>query len=191
MMIKGAARARRRSEPGVAVGPNPERNLPRGLFHSLEEFVLTDDWEEADIRVDGLEFLLSEWLELGSDKRISHWVEKHRGKDFIVQSTDDGTMVQARILDAERSPSVIPTRLVDHLIRSVLAQPEKTRWLRHISTMALVGEWEQLVLDEEKLLGHLLLVHQLEPPSLKGDSDGNFALHSEIHKRARQRPPNS
>ena len=53
--------------------------------------------------------------------------------------------------------------LLDELARVEALQPLDVDMLIH--TRIVLNEWEWLLLDHEKLLGHLLLVHRLHPAS--------------------------
>jgi hypothetical protein len=175
------------SENAIKRGPSPQEAVPKRLFHALEEFILIDDWDKASDRVIALELLLRQsYGPLGRDRDIARWVDKNRGRDFILGQTDDGTLFHRRNVNPRRPAAIVPRRLVDQLIRDILTQPTETRDLREGATSWLVSEWDQLVLDNEKLSGHLLRVHQIDPHLLTGDIDRLVVRHSQIHAKARQ-----
>ena len=181
-----ARNVRHETKSEKARGPTLEEAVPRGVFDAVEAFLLIDEWEEASNRVDALEWLFKEALDLYRDKAIARWVEKNRGKDFILGATADGTLLHRRNVVPRRIEGVVPKQLVDYLIRSILSRPEEIRDLREGAITSLIGEWEQLILDDEKLVGHLFRVHRIESRYLTGELNPLVSRHSQIHTKARR-----
>lgn len=62
--------------------------------------------------------------------------------------------------DDEHDPRrVLPEELVTALERELLLLPVRVRLEALVAAADLVGEWADLVADQEKLLGHLVLAH--------------------------------
>ncbi len=61
--------------------------------------------------------------------------------------------------DDEHPRAVLPEELVSVLERELLLLPLRTRLEALVAAADLVEQWESLLADEEKLLGHLVLRH--------------------------------
>ncbi len=69
--------------------------------------------------------------------------------------------------DDEDPRALLPEDLVAVLERELLLLPVRVRLEALVAAADLVATWADLVADQEKLLGHLVLAHD-EPPSVTG-----------------------
>lgn len=87
--------------------------------------------------------------------------------------------------DGEQPRAVLPEELISVLERELLLLPLRTRLEALVAAADLVEQWESLLGDEEKLLGHLVLRHGQVPAAGPLESvheamvDQHAALHDE------------
>ena len=82
--------------------------------------------------------------------------------------------------DDDRDPRrVLPEELVGMLERELLLLPIRVRLEALVAAADLVTEWADLVADQEKLLGHLVLAH--EEPQQGTEHELLVARHAELH----------
>jgi hypothetical protein len=86
--------------------------------------------------------------------------------DLIADSDDDLT-------------AVLPEELVSLLERELLLLPIRTRLEALVAAADLVENWSDLLADEEKLLGHLVLRHGAADPPHEHDSLAD--RHADLH----------
>ncbi|MDT7572242.1 MAG: hypothetical protein QOE05_2416 [Actinomycetota bacterium] len=75
--------------------------------------------------------------------------------------------------------SVLPEQLVSVLERELLLLPIRTRLEALVAAADLVENWSDLLADEEKLLGHLVLRHGSD--QLPHEHQALADLHAELH----------
>jgi len=86
--------------------------------------------------------------------------------------------------DDEDPRAVLPDELVSLLERELLLLPVRTRLEALVAAADLVESWSDLLADEEKLLGHLILSHGSEATPLDHDAVQHERLadrHAELH----------
>lgn len=84
------------------------------------------------------------------------------------------------LLDDDEDPrAVLPDELVSMLERELLLLPVRTRLEALVAAADLVETWSDLLADEEKLLGHLILRHGGGAMPL--DHDAMADRHAELH----------
>lgn len=80
----------------------------------------------------------------------------------------------------ERAEAVLPAALVRQL-REAFTDPDGRD--PGFTLRELLSEWEALRLDEEKLVGHLLLAHGAVPADVTAaDHDGRVQTHADLHR---------
>lgn len=86
--------------------------------------------------------------------------------------------------DAPGNPrAVLPEHLVSVLERELLLLPLRTRLEALVAAADLVDQWEALLADEEKLLGHLVLRHGQVPAAGPGEAvhESMVEQHAVLH----------
>ena len=81
--------------------------------------------------------------------------------------------------DDDDLTAVLPEELVSVLERELLLLPIRTRLEALVAAADLVENWSELLADEEKLLGHLVLRHGGR--ELPGEHEALAGLHAELH----------
>lgn len=84
-------------------------------------------------------------------------------------------------MDEDDVPPILSEELVSMLERELLLLPVRTRLEALVAAADLVGTWSELLGDEEKLLGHLLLRHGggTVPLGHEALADRHAAVHAE------------
>lgn len=83
-------------------------------------------------------------------------------------------------LDEEDDPrALLPEELVAVLERELLLLPIRTRLEALVAAADLVGQWSDLLADQEKLLGHLVLAHG--EPQVPADHESLADRHAVLH----------
>ena len=79
--------------------------------------------------------------------------------------------------------TVLPEQLVSVLERELLLLPLRTRLEALVAAADLVDQWEALLADEEKLLGHLVLRHGQVPAAGPGEAvhESMVEQHAALH----------
>jgi hypothetical protein len=80
----------------------------------------------------------------------------------------------------------IPGHLVSSLITQILDRPRQQRYATFMATSHLVDDWYSLLLDGEKLLGHMLLVHSAPNEVVAQSTADLWSAHSKLHGKARK-----
>jgi hypothetical protein len=75
---------------------------------------------------------------------------------------------------------VLPEDLVSVLERELLLLPIRTRLEALVAAADIVENWSDLLADEEKLLGHLVLRHGGSPPASR-EQEALADLHAQLH----------
>jgi hypothetical protein len=175
--------ARRNIWGEIEIDLDPYANLPRPLSSELERFILGTDHDEALNRVDAIQLLLEDWDDL-DDEEIPTWIAEHGDRDFSLITAEDGSWRATDTSEPQalgaREKVVLPQQVIELFCEEVLRQDNDTMVARRESIRDLVGEWLGLLVDDEKLVGHLLLVHNAQWP-LNGDQDELLALHGRYH----------
>ena len=109
--------------------------------------------------------------------------EAHLLEDALLDNAllDDALLDNPLLDDDEDPRAVLPDELVSVLERELLLLPVRTRLEALVAAADLVTGWSDLLADEEKLLGHLVLGHGQEtyPRDHEGLADRHAALHAE------------
>jgi hypothetical protein len=161
---------------------DPESDLDDELFRDLEAFVLVPDWNESISRVDAIQFLLEEWTDL-PPKGLAPWRSRHGDEELRLDYARDGTLRRARSVKPKRPAGSVPRGLVRSLTQQVLQGTRSIRFAKWFGVSLLVGEWKGLLVDYEKLVGHLLMVHGVRPAALRRDADALTPVHAVLHQR--------
>lgn len=175
------------------VSPNPYDHVPGNLSRALEDYVLVSD--EGDLvddpgRMDALNLLFDQLDRIYDEPRLrSKWVAAHRNRGFRVGKGDDGSLHEVSLRSGHMGITVeVPEHLVNSLITQVLDRPRQERYDAFASTSDLMRSWFNLVLDGEKLLGHMVRTHSAGD-LIGGSDEGLWAAHSTLHKKAREGTP--
>jgi len=172
------------------VSPNPYDDVPEKLAKALEEYVLvSDDIVLLDDpgRMDALGLLIEQLEEIYDEPRArSKWAASHRGRGFRVGMRDDGSFHEVALGgDHEGDAVEVPDYLVNILITQILERPRQARHEAFAATRDLVWNWFDLVLDGEKLLGHMVLTHGASSELIRASDEEAWAAHSKLHETAR------
>jgi len=173
------------------VSPNPYDDVPVELAKALEDYVLvTDDIEVLDDpgRMDALSLLFEQLDEIYDEPRArSKWTASHRGRGLRVGIRDDGSFHEVALGGAHKGEAVeVPGHLVNILITQILERPRQARHEAFAATRDLVWNWFDLVLDGEKLLGHMLITHAASSELISASDEEVWAAHSKLHEKARK-----
>ena len=100
---------------------------------------------------------------------------------------DDGSFREVPVrADHQEKAVEVPARLVNSLITQILELPRQERYAAFMATRHLMDNWFDLVLDGEKLLGHMLRVHSSPNEVISRSDDDLWAAHSKLHEKARK-----
>jgi hypothetical protein len=173
------------------VSPNPYDDVPEELAKALEDYVLVAD--ENDLlddpgRMVALKLLFEQLDEIYDEPRQrSKWAASHGNRGFKVDMGDDGSFREVPLRADHQGKAVeVPVHLVNSLITQILELPRQERYAAFMATRHLMDNWFDLVLDGEKLLGHMLRVHSAPNEVISRSDDDLWAAHSKLHKKARK-----
>ena len=173
------------------VSPNPYDDVPEGLAKRLEAYVLSakqDDLHGSPGRMDALNVLFEVLDEIFDEPHLrSKWKTAHRNRAFRVRLGERGELFETSLAGHDDGRDVeIPADLIDLLITDVLELGRQARYAKLAATRHLVvGDWFDLALDGEKLLGHLLRVHSVSSEWISRGDEDLWAEHGKLHARAR------
>jgi hypothetical protein len=162
--------------------PNPFAELPGQLVLSLEKYVYGDsDWELQNVKLDALAFLCDAWDEIQFEQsEVQAWIDAHAARDLRLKSADSGEL---REVDPSESVSVIvPHSLMAELATSVMEAGSDRRVVRLLALREVLNEWEQQLLDDEKLLGHMIRSHGLTQLDLIANVQVLIDRHAIAHR---------
>jgi hypothetical protein len=94
---------------------------------------------------------------------------------------DDDVPVDLIAGDDDDLTSVLPEELVSVLERELLLLPIRTRLEALVAAADIVENWSDLLADEEKLLGHLVLRHACTPGEVPHQHEALADRHAELH----------
>jgi hypothetical protein len=160
------------------------QGLPQDILAAVEAFVLIDDLVLGTARVDAIQFLLNLLLDADTPDEIEAFVRRHEGSDLMLGTDSRGRLEPVRARSAAaREAVVIPKTLFGVLAREVMTLPDgPERTVREASLREGLGEATGWLVDQEKLLGHLLLAHAVGAEAARGDHDSLLSLHSGFHR---------
>jgi hypothetical protein len=113
----------------------------------------------------------------------AQYAEEDSELDLTVVDDDDDDDVPVDLLEPENDEdltSVLPEELVSVLERELLLLPIRTRLEALVAAADLVENWSDLLADEEKLLGHLVLRHGGQGPAVQ-EHEALADLHAQLH----------
>jgi hypothetical protein len=153
------------------------------LEDELEAFVLIEDVDLALSRAETLDVLADGLRELEDDEAIDEWVATFGERDFHVSQQVDGRLVISDVFPLTGLVGFIPASVVGVISRELVAQPEEDResWMESLSD--LTTELLLLLSDEEKMVGHLILAHELPVEETAADHVELVSRHAELHSR--------
>ena len=112
--------------------------------------------------------------------------------DEVVRELDDATVVALPDMDLpglelpdvdlpaqDELAALLPDDLVQVLERELLLLPLRVRLEALVAAAAVVSTWAELLVDHEKLLGHLVLAH--DEPGAAGAHVGHADRHALLH----------
>jgi len=98
----------------------------------------------------------------------------------LVGTDDLDGLVELAVPDEDDPRRLLPEQLVTVLERELLLLPLRVRLEALVAAAEVVSSWAELVADQEKLLGHLVLAHA-EPQAVVGHealADRHAVLHA-------------
>jgi hypothetical protein len=113
----------------------------------------------------------------------AQYAEEDSELDLTIIDDDDEDDAPVDLLEAENDEdltSVLPEELVSVLERELLLLPIRTRLEALVAAADLVENWSDLLADEEKLLGHLVLRHGGQGPDVQ-EHEALADLHAQLH----------
>ncbi|MBK5306780.1 MAG: hypothetical protein JJD92_08860 [Frankiaceae bacterium] len=120
------------------------------------------------------------------DEIEAQYAEENDDVDLTAGDDDEDDALEALLptgvpLDEPGAREVLPEDLVSMLERELLLLPVRTRLEALVAAADLVENWSDLLADEEKLLGHLVLRHggAHAPLDHEGLADRHAALHAQ------------
>ena len=171
------------------------KTAPRALFALVESFFTEylPSQRGASVHTvrayrDALKLLFEQLDEIHDEPRPrSKWVATHRNRGFRVSVGDNGYFREVPMRGRRKGKVVeVPDQLVNSLIALVLQLPRQERYAAFMATRNLVHSWFDLVLDGEKLLGHMLRVHSASNGVIGRSDERLWAAHSKLHAKARK-----
>lgn len=146
--------------------------------------MLVPDPDDAMARVDAIEFVLEEWDDLEEDDEVATW-DRRSGRPLLLVRDEDGNVVDADDLDEDGGCGEVivevPEEFPRLLAHQVIRQGDQVRIASIEAIRTLVGEWGALLVDDEKMLGHLLLHHHAPEVVVGQDHDEQIAIHARLH----------
>jgi hypothetical protein len=166
--------------------PDWQQGVPADLLAAVEDFVLMDDLVVGTQRADAIQFLLNLLLDAGSPAEIESFVRNHEGSDFTLVNDPNGILKPLADMEASSRETVtIPKALFSSLAREIMTFPdEDERAVREASLREAIGEATGWLVDQEKLLGHLLLAHGIKTEGTQRDHDSLLTVHAGFHRMA-------
>lgn len=164
-------------------------HLPQELVSLLEQTVLLRSRRESMTRIDSLKLLAEIWQELDENEEggLSRWIARHGSADLRIRRNPNGSLSpvpRRATINEEAIATTIPKALVAELMRNIAEVRQETRYQRIAEIEYLLGEWESLMMDPEKMLGHLIVFHGInELEQVSGESHAGLTrLHSQLHR---------
>ncbi len=163
------------------------QGLPHDILAAVEDFVLVDDLLVGTARVDAIQFLLNLLLDANTSDEVEAFVREHERSDLVLGTDTNGRLQPLRGGATPSGEAVtIPKPLFGALAREVMTFPDgPERTIREASLREGMGEATGWLVDQEKLLGHLLLAHAVGAEAAQQDHDSLLSLHSGFHRLPR------
>ncbi len=180
---------------------DPLDDLSRAAADALRSAVLRTD--EADVgtaleRCDALQELLAQWQQLffaalPADVDLAEertWAARAGLSLDEVEAGFEEDDAEADEPEEDPDPfsapedddprALLPEDLVAVLERELLLLPVRTRLEALVAAETLVITWTELLADQEKLLGHLVLAHAAQPAAQ--DHEALARQHAHLHE---------
>lgn len=167
------------SSPEIDIGVRPEDNLSSKALSTLTGLVLVPSSELAFRRLDALQLLLDEWDELESPSDYADWVQRLGAAPLVTHRREDGSLERS---DETTGEPAVPAGTIAVLAKEIIGR-ESVERIRAIEGLRdLLAEWAPCFDDEEKLLGHLLRVHEQDASIIRLGHDDLLRHHANIHR---------
>jgi hypothetical protein len=166
----------------IQLSLDPYDDLPESLAEALEDYIILEpNSEVASEHAEALEFVIREWDDLEDDD-LGSWALRRKGRPLFIGTDPRGVYVEADSISAK---IVIPESLMTLIAEQVAEAPYEVREKARAAMQELVGEWGHLLVDDEKLLGHLILIHGESDELASRSGDELIIKHVECHQRTR------
>jgi hypothetical protein len=160
----------------VETSLDPYDDLTPRVAASLEAVVLrAPTYEAASAALEALEYIVAEWDEL-EDDALPIWASANAGRPLTLGRDSLGNPERS---EGGASTISLSAEVVNLLISDVLASAPDARVAAIEAIRELAGEWGALLVDDEKLVGHLILKHHHVPGT--ADPDILLQMHAECH----------
>ncbi len=165
-----------------------ERDLAAALERCEAVRELLERWQDAFFAALTEDVDLAEEARWAAEAGMSlAEVEAAYDEDDDVLELDDPTVVEVPELDLpgldlpaqDEQTALLPEDLVQVLERELLLLPLRVRLEALVAAASLVSTWADLLVDHEKLLGHLVLAH--DEPGAVGAHVGHAGRHALLH----------
>ena len=145
-----------------------DAEIPARLRKLVEDYLAVDDWDDALRRSDVLGDLVGELEDQALEEAAT---------------ADDITGGPACEPEGQEPPALVLDQAVEKELRTAQDEVDLSDRLDLLAALGrLVGEWERYCLDEEKLLGHLIVAHEAKDQVMELEQQELFALHAEKHR---------
>ena len=169
-------------DPGPELDEDEEFNALSPLLEAqLAAFVMIEDVELAVSRLETLDYLVDMLRDLEDAEEVAGWVERYGAQDFHLAQERDGRLVVTDIFPVTGVLGFIPREVVALVAKEMTDQAEDDLELWIETLGDLVAESLALVADEEKMVGHLVLAHDLSTDDLDADHAELVARHVRLH----------
>ncbi len=178
----------RRNEFGEIELPMDWRDgLPPELLRAVESFTVVADSSIGAERVDAMRYLLDLLLDSANQQEVRAWASKHEGSELLLYESSQGTLQERRPRSAAGMRNtrsvVIPRALLSSLIKEVMILPaEDERVVRQASLREGVDKTLGWLVNQETLLGHLMLAHRATRVIVEKDHDELLVMHADLHR---------
>jgi hypothetical protein len=165
---------------------DPYNGIPRRVAEVLDRFIIPAAYEAATDAQDALELLLASWGGLEDPDAIERWVALHGGKSWVAARDSTGRLEesQSSTFDLESgSAIVIPSQVISTLQTVLEVANADERFIGVDSLDMIVLQTRAVYIDDEKLLGHLVITHGVPLADIGRTDDERLAQHSAIHWR--------
>lgn len=152
----------------IDMPPDPHAFVPDRVIRALELLLLIPDWGKASASFDAMGAFFEDLNERVPPPGPGDLSEKEEEE---LEHDEEGVA----------SFESLPPDLIALLERELLSSDPRETLLRIGCAERIVYEWQGLLVDREKLLGHLLIEHDGQPEWSTKDEDWLYARHSELH----------
>lgn len=172
-------------EHEIHIGTDPFEVLPLHLIQDLEAFAFEDlQWEAQDARIETLLYLCEVWSNIAFDEgAVARVCDRSNIGDYILDQREDGVLVPLTKESGNDSVYVIPAKLFETLKLEILAKSLNQRIDRIENLTTLIKDWQEILLDLEKLVGHLLIAHEYSTRRNDIEMDSLRKIHAAAHRK--------